>query len=271
MGELTCVTLNIWNRFGPWEERLPRIRDGLRALDPDIIGMQEVLVMADAGIDQNKLIADGLPQSHVAWARCSKNPHPVGNSILSRFPVKDSESFDLPDGGTHEHRVMVYALLATPHGDVPVFVTHLNWKLDEGHVRVLQVKELAAIIAVKAPKTGFPPIVMGDFNAEPDSDEMRYMRGLTGLGERCVHFTDCFGATRGSPGSSPDADGFTFARDNPFALLCHEPNRRIDYVFVRGPDDRGRGEPLGSRVCMDKATDGVHASDHYGVWAKISA
>lgn len=270
MGELTCVTLNIWNRFGPWEERLPRIRDGLRALDPDIIGLQEVVMLPEAGFDQNALISDGLPQTHVAWARCSKNVQPVGNSILSRFPIKESAAFDLPDGGTNEHRVMVYALLDTPYGDVPVFVTHLNWKLDEGHIRVLQVKELAAIIAVKAPKACFPPIVMGDFNAEPDSDEMRYLRGLTGLGERCVHFTDCFGATRGAPGTSADADGFTFARDNPFALLCHEPNRRIDYVYVRGPDDRGRGEPLASRVCMNQVTSGGHASDHYGVWAKIS-
>ncbi len=270
MGELTCVTLNIWNRFGPWEERLPRIRDGLRALDADIIGLQEVLVMPESGIDQNELISNQLAQHHVAWFKCSKNPHPVGNSILSRWPIKDSASFDLDDGGTSEHRVLVYALLDTPHGDVPVFVTHLNWRLDQGHVRILQVKEVAAIIAIKAPQTGFPPIVMGDFNAEPDSDEMRYMRGLTGLGERCVHFTDCFGATRAATGEQ-DPHGYTFSRDNPFALVCHEPNRRIDYVFVRGPDDRGRGEPLASRVCMNQATDGVHPSDHYGVWAKITA
>jgi endonuclease/exonuclease/phosphatase family metal-dependent hydrolase len=271
MGELTCVTLNIWNRFGPWDERLPRLQDGLRALDPDIVGLQEVLVLEDGSFDQSALVARGGPLRHVAWGKCSKNAHPVGNAILSRFPIKDSASFDLDDGGTNEHRVLVYALLDTPHGEVPVFVTHLNWKLDEGHIRVLQVKEVAAIVAIKAPKTGFPPILMGDFNAEPDSDEMRYLRGLTGLGERCVYFADCFAATRGAPGSSQDPHGYTFARDNQFALLCREPNRRIDYVFVGGPDDRGRGEPLASSLCMNQATDGMHPSDHYGVWAKISA
>jgi endonuclease/exonuclease/phosphatase family metal-dependent hydrolase len=37
------ATLNIWNRGGPWPQRLPLIRDGLRALDADVIGLQEVL------------------------------------------------------------------------------------------------------------------------------------------------------------------------------------------------------------------------------------
>jgi len=273
MGELTCVTLNIWNRFGPWEERLPRIREGLRALNADIIGLQEVLAM-QAGIDQNELVTNQLATSHFAWGQHSKNPNPVGNSILSRWPIKETASFDLDDGGTNEQRVLVYALLDKPHGDIPVFCTHLNWRLDQGHVRVLQVKEVAAIVDIKAPKNGFPPILMGDFNAEPDSDEMRYLRGLTGLGGKCVHYTDCFGATRGSPGSSAsgpdDRDGYTFSRDNPFALVCHEPNRRIDYIFVRGPDDRGRGEPLASRVCMNEMVNGMHPSDHNGVWAKIA-
>ena len=281
MGELTCVTLNIWNRFGPWEDRLPRIRDGLRDLSADFVGMQEVLVMEEPAFDQNALIGEGL-YPHVAWGKCSKNPHPVGNSILSRFPIKERASFDLPDGGTEEHRVLVHALLETPFGDVPVFVTHLNWKLNEGHVRVAQVKELAAILAVKAPKNGFPPILMGDFNAEPDSDEIRYLRGLTGLGGKCVYFADCFaaagetkiendGSARHHGQGIQAAYGATFSRDNAFAMLCHEPNRRIDYVFVRGPDDRGRGEPLESKVCMNVATSGIHPSDHYGVWAKLSA
>ena len=43
MERLRVVTLNIWNRQGPWRERLPLIRDGLAALAPDVVGLQEVL------------------------------------------------------------------------------------------------------------------------------------------------------------------------------------------------------------------------------------
>ena len=45
---------------------------------------------------------------------------------------------------------------------------------------------------------------------------------------------------------------------------------RIDYVFVRGPDRKLRGEPLASRVVFDRATRGVFPSDHFGVYAEIS-
>ena len=40
---LRVATLNIWNRFGPWDQRLPAIREGVRALSPDLLGLQEVL------------------------------------------------------------------------------------------------------------------------------------------------------------------------------------------------------------------------------------
>src|SRR2546421_181310 len=36
-------TFNIWIRQGPWDRRLPLIRDGLAALAADVIGLQEVL------------------------------------------------------------------------------------------------------------------------------------------------------------------------------------------------------------------------------------
>jgi endonuclease/exonuclease/phosphatase family metal-dependent hydrolase len=105
--------------------------------------------------------------------------------------------------------------------------------------------------------------VCGDFNAEPDSDEIRFMRGLTGLGGKCVYFADSFGIAGEGP-------GFTFARRNPYAAQVREPNRRIDYIFVRGPDDRGRGEPLSARVCFDEPTHDVWPTDHFGVSATIS-
>jgi endonuclease/exonuclease/phosphatase family metal-dependent hydrolase len=105
---------------------------------------------------------------------------------------------------------------------------------------------------------------MGDFNAEPDSDEMRYLRGLTGLGGPCVYFADAFHVAGEGPGA-------TFARRNPFAAPQREPDRRIDYVYVRGPDDAQRGEPTSARVCFDAAHEGTFPSDHFGVVATITA
>jgi hypothetical protein len=39
---------------------------------------------------------------------------------------------------------------------------------------------------------------------------------------------------------------------------------------VRGPDDRGRGEPLAARVCFDEEVNGVFPSDHFGVVATLT-
>jgi endonuclease/exonuclease/phosphatase family metal-dependent hydrolase len=263
MRTFRAATLNIWSRFGPWEERLVALRHGLRELAPDVIGMQEVL--RDANLDQAALVSEGLGYA-IAWGQASENHgFPTGNAILSRWPVARTEVIPLPNGGSDESRSVVFAELASPFGKVPAFCTHLNWKLHHGHVRQLQVKALAEAVERLAPLEGFPPLVFGDFNAEPDSDEIRYLRGLTGLGGPCVYFADAFGtAGDGSP-------GVTFSKRNPYAGPLREPERRIDYIFVRGPDDAQRGEPREARVCFDQPHEGTFPSDHFGVVATITA
>ncbi|MBX3212306.1 MAG: endonuclease/exonuclease/phosphatase family protein [Labilithrix sp.] len=264
MRTFRAATLNIWSRFGPWEERLPAIKKGLAALAPDVIGLQEVLRFPE--LDQAKLVSEGLGYA-IAWGKASENHgFPTGNAILSRWPILRSEVFPLPNGGFDEDRSLLFAELDAPFGKIPFFCTHLNWKFHHGHVRCLQVKAIAEAVARLAPVDGvFPPVVVGDFNAEPESDEIRYMKGLTGLGGPYVYFADAFGiAGDGSAGA-------TFSKTNPFAEPMREPERRIDYVFVRGPDDAQRGEPIDARVCFDQPVDGTFPSDHFGVIATITA
>jgi endonuclease/exonuclease/phosphatase family metal-dependent hydrolase len=262
---LNVATLNIWNRSGPWEERLVAIRTHLRELSPDLLGLQEVIVteMGDR-LDQGKSVAEGLGYE-VAFGASHGEGYAFGNALLSRWPIASSKVFLLPSEDPEDHRSLLYAEIDSPYGMIPVFVTHLSWRLHEGHVRQVQVRTIAARVQELAKMHGFPPIIVGDFNAEPDADEIRFMRGLTGLGGRCVYFADAFGLAGGG------AAGATFSKKNPFAEVLREPERRIDYIFVRGPDAQRRGEPLGARVCFDTAVDGVLPSDHYGVIATLSA
>ncbi|MDB4943745.1 MAG: putative secreted protein [Labilithrix sp.] len=264
MRAFRVATLNIWNRLGPWEERLVAIRAGVRALGADVLALQEVLRFP--ALDQAALVADGLGYE-VAWGMASENHgFPFGNAILSRWPVARTEVVPLPTGATDETRSVVFAELDSPFGRVPVFCTHLNWKLHHGHVRQLQVKALAAAVARLAPEGGFPPIVMGDFNAEPDSDEIRYLRGLTSLGGESVYFADAFAVAA----ADGEGTGATFSKRNAFAEPLREPDRRIDYIFVR-PDEGLRGEPREARVCFDAPHGGVFPSDHFGVTALVTA
>jgi endonuclease/exonuclease/phosphatase family metal-dependent hydrolase len=265
MKTLRVVTLNIWNRGGPWPARLGVIRTGLAELSPDVVGLQEVLRPNGADCpDQARLIAEGLGY-HIAYGPAfDSGGIEFGNAILSKFPIRRSEVFALPKLDTSETRCLVFAELEAPFGAIPFFVTHLSWRFHEGYVREAQVKVIAERIKSLAPIHGFPPIIVGDFNAEPDADEIRYMKGLCSLGTRSAYFADTFGIVgRGA--------GTTFSRLNPFTSGLREPDRRIDYVFVRGPDARGVGEPLDAHVCFDRPTDGVYASDHFGVSATIRA
>lgn len=272
MDSIRVATLNIWNRFGPWDERSRAIRAGLSRLAPDVIGLQEVLRSTEGDrLDQAALLSEGLGY-HVAWGLASENHgFPVGNAVFSKWPITRTEVFPLPREGSDEKRSLVFAEIDAPFGKLPFFVTHLNWKLHHGYVRQVQTRFITDRIQELAPLTGFPPVLVGDFNAEPDSDEMRFLRGLTTLGGKSVYFADAFAAASGLTGEA--ARGTTFARRNPFAAQVHEPDRRIDYIYVRGPDDRYRGEPLSASVCFDEpnaAAGGVFPSDHFGVTAQIS-
>jgi len=266
MKTLGVATLNIWNRFGPWEDRLVAIRAGLGDLAPDLVGLQEVLRLEEGegdGLDQARAIAEGFGYE-VAYGRAKGERW--GNAALSRWPFARTQVFDLPRVGTSEKRTLLFAEVKSPFGLLPFFVTHLNWKFAEGHVREAQVREIAAHIEALAPDDGFPAILVGDFNAEADADEIRFLRGLTSLGgPRRVFYQDAFAV------AGDATPGVTFTRDNAFAAPLREPGRRIDYVFVRGRDDRFRGEPLSARVAFDRPVQGTLASDHYGVFATLRA
>jgi endonuclease/exonuclease/phosphatase family metal-dependent hydrolase len=264
---LRAVTLNIWNRQGPWPQRLPLIRDGLAALAPDVVGLQEVLGFP------------GMPsQAHEIAENLGWNVHHVpawnvgggltfGNAILSPHALLDAASLPLPSPPGYDTRTAAFARVDAPHGPFPVFVTHLTYQHHMGSARCAQVRALTDHVKAHAATDGPPPILMGDFNADPDSDEMRFLRGLTPLGGESVYFADAWLATTGQ---EPDAGpGWTYDRRNPYAIRSREPSRRIDYIFVRGPDRHLRGEPLSARVCLDQPTDGVWPSDHFGLFAEI--
>jgi endonuclease/exonuclease/phosphatase family metal-dependent hydrolase len=259
------VTLNIWNRQGPWPERLPLIRDALVALEPDVVGLQEVLGFPGMPSQAHE-IAEGTGwHVHFAPAWEIGGGLTFGNALLSRHPLRDEATLALPTPDGLETRSVAFARVDGPHGPVPVFVTHLTYQQHLGHVRCGQVRALTDHVAALAGIEGPPPVLLGDFNADPDSDEIRFLRGLTPLGGTSVYFADCWLATgRTDP-------GYTYDRKNPYALRSREPARRIDYIFVRGPDRHLRGEPLSARLACDEPTAGVWPSDHFAVVAEIWA
>ena len=256
---IRVATLNIWNFFGPWAERAPALLAAIRGLDADVIGLQEV-------------VRQGADRDHVAWLErelglnvvWGEAQGGVGNAILTKHAVEYQETFVLPNGGTHEQRSIVHAKIATPSGSLPFFSTHLNYKLDEGHVRAEQVRACAAFANLRSEGLAFPPVMVGDFNAPPDADEIRYFKGLTSLGGPCVYFVDAFEM-------AGEGSGVTWSKANPFTASWMEPDRRIDYVFVGQPRSESLGYVQSARVWATEQLGGVHPTDHFGVVSELSS
>jgi len=275
-GTLRIATLNIWNKSGPWPERCQAIRSGIRRLAPDVLGLQEVLRLTRDGVpvitpeqDQATELATGLGYEIAYGAAMHYGGGLLfGNALLSRHPIVEQKVVPLPAKDASEARSVLYALVETPAGLLPTFVTHLNWKLHHGSVRLSQVRFLVDTIFELAPidEARLPPVLMGDFNAEPGSDEIRYLTGLATVEGKSVYFADAWVYAGEGP-------GYTFDRKNRFAALAHEPPRRIDYIFVRGPDRRLRGEPLETRLAFAETEPGsdVWPSDHFGLVSDIAA
>jgi endonuclease/exonuclease/phosphatase family metal-dependent hydrolase len=264
MHRLRIITINIWNRQGPWERRLPLLEEGLAALDPDLVGLQEVLRLDGTGDQAQELAAPlGLVPTYGEAMRIMDGPLGMGNALLSRWPVVESRVFPLPVTRAAEARSLLYALVSSPRGPLPVYVTHLTWELHLGDERARQVRAIDDFVRQSRPREALPALLLGDFNAEPDSDEIRFLRGLTSLGARSTYWADCFGVVGQGP-------GFTYSRANAYARVLREPSRRIDYVFVRGPDRDGRGEPLVARVVLDRPSGSDWPSDHFGVYVEVS-
>jgi len=279
MTVLRVATINVWNKSGPWLSRLPLIRAELERLQPEIVGLQEVLRFRPPGAesaplssanDQATEIAEGLG-FHIAYSPANDwgGGLKFGNALFSRYPILEQQSITLPGIESGESRSMLYGLCDTPHGRLPVFVTHLNWKFHHGSVRQSQVAFIAQCIAELAPidEAVLPPVLMGDFNAAPDADEIRFLTGLCALHGKTVYFADAWVF-------AGEGAGHTYARSNTYAAKAREPSRRIDYIFVRGPDRKFRGEPLRAEVAFDKAersgVEPVWPSDHFGVYAELA-
>ncbi len=258
---LRVATWNVWWRFGPWAERQPAIAETLRRIDADVIALQEVWDVDD-GPGQSGALADALGYEHVFAPGFDAGEASFGNAVLSRWPITASDTRTLPTTPTtDEFRVALKVDVDGPRGQFDLYTTHLNWRYDESHVRQAQVRALAEFVGESTGRA-FPPIVCGDFNAEPDSDEIRMLTGRAAVPVPRLVFVDAWDV-------AGDGTGFTWSNDNAFAARDLEADRRIDYVFVGWRKARGAGHVVDARVAAIDPIDGVHPSDHYAVVAEL--
>jgi endonuclease/exonuclease/phosphatase family metal-dependent hydrolase len=268
MRNLRCLTLNLWGSEPPLDRRLAIIADGIKALGPDLVALQEVQDRPDVP-NQAEALARVTGLHHVfAPAIAFRGGH-EGLAFLSRWPIIEHEARPLPHAQGDESRILLSAAIAVGGAGAttpPLWahVTHLNYRLQHGQQREDQVQAIEQVIAGRPDSV--PQILLGDFNARPEADEIRWLCGLTTLGGRRTSFQDAWAARH------PGEAGWTWAASNPYtaALSFLQRDRRLDYIFVTPQRRDGRGRIHDCRIVFDQpSADGVFASDHFGLLAEI--
>lgn len=271
---LRMVTINFWGIEAPVDERLRLAGKQLRELHPDVIGMQEVRPLdGRSGRTTADVLAEELGLHRVYEVALRWNDgdffagHPGGEeglAILSRHPVLEHRATPLPEARKTEARILLSARIDAPSGPVWCHTTHLHYRLDDGIAREKQVVAIDDVLRGIGGDT--PQLLCGDFNATPDHDEIRFLRGLHTLAGRRTHYQDAFLRVH------PDDRGITWSSENEQTrpLRSLDIDRRIDFVFVTTRRKDGRGTVLDAGVALtERGAGGVCASDHYAVWADV--
>lgn len=268
------LTWNVWWRFGDWQQRHEAIGAVLASARPDVIGLQEVWTTPET--DQAQLLADQMGMHRVLvpsgdpgrWQRRIGDPTTgIANAVLSRWPITHHTSVVLPaPGGGPQERTVLHARIDAPGGPIPFFTTQLDSTPAESGTRCAQVAAIARFVAdcVPDPAHGHPPVVTGDLNAEPDSDEVRLL-----CGHKTAPVVPGLVLVDAWRYADPTDPGWTWDVRNPHVAATFEPSARIDYVLAGPPGSTGRGHVRDVRVIGDRPVGGVWPSDHAGVLADL--
>ena len=261
------ATWNLWGRYGPWEARAGAITETLRRIDADIVGLQEV--WEDAHRSQASELAAALGFGEPVYAaNLERDEQRSGNAVLSRWPIGRHEVRRLPreaagaadDEG--EERLVVLAEIEGPRGPIQVFCAHLSWRGDHSGIRQAQVGEICGFVRECRSRT-FPAVLLGDLNADPESDELRALTGQRAVPVPGVMFRDAWTAAGNLE------HGATWSNGNPFAAASLDLDRRIDHILVAAPKLGGCGQPLATWIAGNEPVDGMYGSDHYAVVTEL--
>lgn len=255
-----------------FDRRAEALADEIAAVEPDVIGLQEVARFAERGEEARtrdylrllveRLEEEGLSYDERAAVETFDADFPIeGGSgldrvrfsnrdvILAREGVETSEA----DAGTYyawgrEFGVGRGYCSVTVDGAFTLVNTHLS----PPRVPALQYVQAAELSArFRDP----PTVLLGDFNSGPNTPDARAYDVLT------RRYNDAYAV------ANPDEAGETCCQRP--TLTNEEPtlDRRIDHVFTRGDV-----ETLGARrLGADRAArvEGRWPSDHAGVAAEL--
>ncbi len=257
-GPLRVASLNMLHghpEFEDLEARLDILAGEIKALDPDILLLQEVPWRWNLGNAAARL-AERTGMNHL-YLRANGNRWTIffeeGEAILSRYPLRQASAHELqPQASFFEHRVVLHAVAATRLGEIDLYVVHLT----DGAEAINHAQAQDLITYVSASASG-PAIVAGDFNAREDEPQLANLSGIWVDSYRAAHADD--------PGFTCCIDDLHNGPDEPL-------EKRIDYLFL-APGEAVELEVISSghifNAPLQTASGWQWPSDHVGLMVEL--
>ena len=245
MDRLHVATLNIRNLADRWFERLPLLLADMSALQPDLLGLQEVVYV----LQQDRLIGAAGEGRYGALRGWAGRPE-YGNSLLVREPLAATD-VDRVDLGMN--RSALRALVLLPGGaTVLTVVTHLHHL---GPDEALRDEQTAAILSwLTSGPTADATVLVGDFNADPAEPALARLRRAA--------FRSAYEEANGNEPAVTWPSGLIApAMDTDGDPEC------LDYIWVRGAVRVGSASLCFDRPDPEDAT--LYPSDHLGIAARL--
>ncbi|HEY6496281.1 MAG TPA: endonuclease/exonuclease/phosphatase family protein [Trebonia sp.] len=260
MNTLRIMTYNMLHAPG---DRLERLVDVVRGVDPDVLACQEVNTyegMMALSRELGMLPVWGPANSH----EDTRDGQPLYEHLVvltKRAPT--TVRVHRGDRRAMFRPVLEVGIAAPDGGIVSFFVVHLRAVLDPAE-RYLKWRELGALLGAVAEADG-PAVALGDFNALPPG-ELPAADGRRGVPED--HLAAFRGGVVTAITDSGLADSLRLAHPyagTPDSTLRDRPGARVDYIFV--------SEQLRDLVTKAYIVDGeavAEASDHRPVVAELT-
>jgi len=247
MPQIKVATLNLFNRMGDWDARFPLVVQGLDELAPDVIGLQEV----DLGIDQ------GMQISREINRRLGDTPHYrikhatspgvrasiFGIGTLARIPVVEHQVLDLMTFDRIAQR-MVFEVGGKR---MALVNTHLHHPDDAAEERTEQAIYLLDWLDRQEK---LPLVIQGDFNSYTGEKTIEVMK---------ARFRSAFEAVHGH---EPDKTWPTPVND-----WDNSPSGTLDYIYVSE-----EFKVIDAGLAFDqpsKENPDLYPSDHLGLFALL--
>lgn len=249
---LKVLSFNCWGLpfITPHKNRrLDAIADTIRKGGWDIVALQEVWLKSD----QMRLVQKCRYPYYYIFQGTSKLLGP-GIVILSKHKILKTDFYQfrvtgfphhIREGDFHAAKGVGFALVETPIGEVPVFVTHLIAKYSRRHevdfnrlFRLAQILELVFFVRSQATPSGF--VLCGDLNAEEKDLEIQALCALSGL-----------------------------SQSRPVRLKSDKP--RLDHIICGATFDKLDLKTSSPQLVFRKTFSGerIPFSDHHGVSAIV--